>query len=86
MRVIITTYLRPTNHRGSRIKATAGKLTATIAWDYSLDTMLNHYEAVKALQKKHHAEILWDISDMGYGSDENHYYFTSKFATTGVTA
>jgi hypothetical protein len=48
--------------------------------------MNNHYEAVKALQKKHCAEILWDISDMGYGSDDNHYYFTSKFATTGVTA
>jgi hypothetical protein len=33
-----------------------------------------HYEAVKALIEKHNLD--WDIDNMGYGSDNEGYYFT----------
>ena len=50
MRQAITTkYLGPTNHRGSRVKATAEAGSVTVPWDHSLDTELNHFEAAHAL-------------------------------------
>jgi len=74
MKIIKTKYLSPTNHRGARIKASAGHFTATLAWDYSLDSLPNHVAAVKNLLLVNDLE--WDIHDMGYGYDETKYYFT----------
>jgi hypothetical protein len=74
MVVIKTKYLSPTNVRGARIKAEANGWTATILYPYHESHELAHYEAVKALIEKHHLD--WDISKMGYGSDNAGYYFT----------
>lgn len=49
MQAICTKYLGPTNTKGARIKAyTESGLSATVAYDHSLNTTENHYNAVKA--------------------------------------
>ena len=80
MTIIKTKFLGPTNSRGSRIKAMANGFTVTIPYPYAKSyEMAAHYEAVKALVEKHNLD--WDISNMGYGSDEYGYYFTFKHST-----
>ena len=53
---ITTKYLSPTDHRGSRIKATAtgagNGCSFTHHWDYSLGTTDNHIAAAQALVSK----------------------------------
>ena len=59
MRAIITRHLGPTEHRGSRVKASAGKAGAiTVSWDYSLpdNERANHRAAALALM----AKLGWD--------------------------
>ena len=59
MRAIITRYLGPTNHRPSRIKASAGKAgSITVSWDYDLPDNIsaNHRAAALALMEK----LGWD--------------------------
>lgn len=50
---IVTKYLGPTDHRGSRVlvKAQAGKLT--IPWDDGLDVYENHLKAATAFAWKY---------------------------------
>ena len=79
MVIIKTKHIAPTNTRGARIKAEANGFTVTIAYPYAQSYELAHYEAVKALIAKH--ELDWDISNMGYGSDNNGYYFTFASST-----
>lgn len=74
MVVIKTKYLSPTNSRGSRIKAEANGFTVTVPYDYALNNEQVHFKAVQALVAKHGLD--WDISNMGYGSDNTGYYFT----------
>lgn len=76
MVIIKTKYIGPTNTRGSRIKASANGFSVTISYPYESDAgrEKSHFEAVKALVAKHNLE--WDISNMGYGSDNEGYYFT----------
>lgn len=77
MVVIKTKYIGPTNTRGARIKASANGFTVTVSYRYDLSHEKRHFEAVKALVAKH--ELEWDISSMGYGSDENgDCFFTFK--------
>lgn len=45
---IVTKYLGPTNHRGSRIKVKAYAGSKTYAWDHALDTNENHTKAAYA--------------------------------------
>lgn len=58
MQTIITKYLGPTNHRGSRIKARQSASYAgtpksvTIDWDYSLNIEHNHKAAAIAFASK----------------------------------
>ena len=54
MQTIITKYLGPTNHRGSRYKAThTGNYTSvTLSADYSLNAEDNHAAAAQALAEK----------------------------------
>lgn len=73
MKAIETKYLSATNTRGSRIKATAGGLSAVVPYDHSLSDVAVHFEAVKGLVKKHDLE--WDISAMVYGGTERGYTF-----------
>ncbi len=49
---IITKYLGPTNHRGTRIKATCSAGSVTIARNYELDADEDHKIAVAVLLKK----------------------------------
>ncbi len=54
MQTITTKYLGPTNHRGSRYKAThTGNYTSvTLDADYSMTAEANHVEAALALAEK----------------------------------
>ena len=49
---ITTRYIGPTNHRGSRIKATATAGSVTIEYDPALNIETNHDEAAKTLADK----------------------------------
>jgi hypothetical protein len=80
MVIIKTKYLPATNTQGSRIKATADGMSASIAYPYSMDTAEAHYSAVIELNNKH--ELDWDIDNMGYGSDDSGYYFTFSNSVT----
>jgi hypothetical protein len=82
MVIIKTKYLSPTNTRGSRIKASANGFTVTISYDYALNDEAVHYKAVQALVAKHNLD--WDITNMGYGSDNSGYYFTFNHSVMGA--
>jgi hypothetical protein len=82
MVIIKTKVLPATNYRGTRISASANGFKATISYPYALSYEKCHFEAVKALVAKHNLD--WDISDMGYGSDDNGYYFTFNHSTMGA--
>lgn len=69
MQAIITKYLGPTNHRGSRIKATAYAGSVTVPFDYSLDTVERHRAAAMALAAKYGwREGAWTYGEMPDGS------------------
>lgn len=76
MNVIKTKYIGPTNSRGSRIKASMGKFSVTIPYPHEFSYEVCHFQAVKALVTKHDLQV--DIDNMGYGGDDNGYYFTFK--------
>lgn len=52
MQAITTKYLGPTNHRGSRIKATCDAGSLTLTWDHSLSAPENHRLAARALVQR----------------------------------
>ena len=75
MQTIITKYLGPTNHRGSRIKArqsasyAGAPKSVTIDWDYSLNVEQNHKAAAIAFAAKMGWAGQWvggDNGDTGY--------------------
>ena len=75
MVIIKTKTLPATNTRGTRIKASANGFTATIPYPHEFSGVECHYKAVKALVEQN--KLDWDISNMGYGCDENcDYFFT----------
>jgi hypothetical protein len=76
MVIIKTKYLSATDTRGARIKASANGFNKTISFPYGKSYENAHFEAVKALVARHSLD--WDISNMGYGSDDTGYYFTFK--------
>jgi hypothetical protein len=52
MQAIQTKFLGPTNHRGSRIKATCEAGSITVPWDHGADIDANHgYVAMMLAQK-----------------------------------
>ena len=73
MKAIETKYLAATDTRGSRIKATAGNMSATVPYNYALSDEAVHFEAVKELVKKNGLE--WDISKMVFGGIKYGYVF-----------
>lgn len=83
MIAIHTKYIGPSNTRGSRIKAytASSKWHATIAYPYDKDGVECHYEAVKALVKKHGLDF--DVSKMCYGdsADSRGYVFVFPQST-----
>lgn len=56
MQAIITTYVGPTNWRGSRVKATCERGSITVPWDGNLDTQENHENACRAMCEQFDAE------------------------------
>ncbi len=46
---IVTKYLGPTDHRGSRIKVICDAKTITVSWDHALNPEDNHTAAATAL-------------------------------------
>jgi hypothetical protein len=49
MQAIKTTYIGPSNVRGSRIKAQCDAMTIIISWDDALDVEANHIAAAREL-------------------------------------
>lgn len=49
MQAITTKFVKPTDFKGSRIKATAEAGSVTIGWDHALNSEGNHIAAAKAL-------------------------------------
>jgi len=76
MVIIKTKCIPASNTRGTRIKASANGFSAVISYPYAESYEYAHFEAVKELIKKHSLD--WDISNMGFGSDDSGYYFTLK--------
>jgi hypothetical protein len=81
--LIITRYLGPTDHRGSRIKATHKRDSETteqitISWDYNLDSQANHQAAAKQLLSQ------WGYNNnlriVGCGWDHDSYYWLTSSA------
>lgn len=49
MQAIVTKYLGSTNHRGSRVKATAAAGSLTLPWEDRFNADANHAAAARAL-------------------------------------
>lgn len=47
--IIITKYLGPTDTKGSRIRASFGRKSKTVPYDYAIDNRENHERAASAL-------------------------------------
>ena len=56
---ITTRYIGPTNHRGSRVKATAEAGHVILSWDHALNDNDNHAKAAEALAKKFKWKGAW---------------------------
>ena len=56
MQAIITRYIGPTDHRGSRVKACCQAGSVTLGWDDALGPDENHDAAAVALARK----LGWD--------------------------
>lgn len=66
MIAIHTKYIGPSNTRGSRIKAfTTSGFSVTIPYPHALSYEVCHFEAVKALVKKH--KLDWNLEGMRFG-------------------
>jgi hypothetical protein len=82
MIAIHTKYLKSTNTQGTRIKAYTASwgdqkgFEAIIPYPHEESSYLAHFEAVKALVKKHN--LNWDLNDMRFGdsADGKGYSFT----------
>ena len=89
MIAIHTKYIRPTNTRGSRIKAyTTGYgdlkgFTATISYPHEKSYELCHFEAVKALVEKN--KLDWNLDNMRWGdaADGKGYVFCFDCSIVG---
>lgn len=90
MIAIHTKFINPTNTRGARIKAytaTYGDrkgFEAVISYPHELSGEMCHFEAVKALVKKHNLD--WNLSDMRYGDSADGRGFSFCFDLSKVTA
>ena len=80
--VIITRYLGPTDHRGSRVVATHRRDSSrstyqpwrkALAWDHALSSEANHQAAAQALLESWPYET--DLQIVGRGHDADAYYW-----------
>lgn len=85
MIAIHTKYIGPTDTRGSRIKAyTSAGFTATIPYPHELSYELCHFEAVKALVKKHN--LGWNLEKMRFGDSADGKGYVFCFDSSEVAA
>lgn len=84
MIAIHTKFIPANDSRGSRIKAytAASKFSALIPVDHSLGFEARHFEAVKALIKKH--DLDWDIANMRYGDSADGKGYVFCFANSTI--
>lgn len=70
MVAIETKYLGPTNSRGGRVKASAGKglQGVTVPWDHALGVWANHRAAARAFAEKYSwtGSYIDGATDKGY--------------------
>jgi hypothetical protein len=59
MSIIRTKFLKPTDHKGERIKASIGPDAVTLPYDYALSGSGNHKAAAHALASKLGLEGRW---------------------------
>lgn len=75
MVAIVTTYIGPTNFRGSRVKATAPDtahdgqraFSVTLSWDDALNPEQNHDAAASALALKYQWSGTWNRGSLHRG-------------------
>jgi hypothetical protein len=90
MIAIHTKFINPTYTRGTRVKAyTAGYgsikgFEITIPYNHALDGVNVHFEAVKALVKKHNLD--WNLEAMRYGDSADGKGFSFCFDHSKVIA
>jgi hypothetical protein len=85
MIAIHTKYLPATNYKGSRIKAyTTSGFQATISYPHEYSHEVCHFQAVKALVKKH--KLDWDLTNMRYGDSGDGKGYSFCFDASRVTA
>ena len=88
MIAIHTKYICPTNTRGSRIKAYTAAwgdrkgFEVTIPYPHELSGEKCHFEAVKALIKKHNLE--WNLQNMRFGDSADGRGFCFCFDASTV--
>ncbi len=87
---IVTKYIGPTDHRGSRIKATherdsETKWSKTVGWDYSLDANKNHERAAQELIDSWPMNKYFKFVLKGRGHDHSHYYFIADIESETET-
>jgi len=85
LQAIETKYLGPTNHRGSRVKASCEAGQTTVSWDYSLNVVENHARAATHLCRR----LGWDERYPAHiGATKSGYVvvLTSRDNGTQVTA
>lgn len=85
MIAIHTKYIPASNTKGSRIKAYRSRgLSVTIPYPHELSFEFPHYEAVKALVKKHN--LNWPISEMTFGDSADGKGYVFCFLASRVQA
>ena len=90
MIAIHTKFIPATNTKGSRIKAYTADwgdrkgFSATIPYPHQLSYELTHFEAVKALVKKHNLD--WNLEDMRYGDSADGRGYCFCFDCSKVAA
>jgi hypothetical protein len=83
MIAIHTKYYPATNFKGSRIKAyTTTKKTAVISYPHEFSHEQCHFQAVKALIKKHNLD--WKTEDMRFGDSADGRGYVFCFADSVV--
>lgn len=85
MIAIHTKYIGPSNTRGSRIKAfTTSGFSVTIPYPHDLSDEVCHFEAVKALVKKH--KLDWNLEGMRFGDSADGKGYSFCFDASKVEA
>lgn len=73
---IMTKFIGPSTHRGSRAKAFCDAGSLTLNWDHELNTIQNHERVARELAKK--LEWEWNHAGGSLPSNIGGYVFVSK--------